>query len=74
MDWRKSSFCAANECIEVASWRKSSHSSGGSCVEAGHGPGVIGVRDSTLNESPVLEFPAAKWAAFTASLKARLPA
>lgn len=73
MKWRRSSFCAASECIEVASWRKSTHSAGnGACVEAGHGLGVVGVRDSTLGEaSPVLEFPAAAWRVFAASLKDR---
>ena len=52
MKYRKASFCASRECVEVAS-------------EAGNvfvkGPG----------DSPVLVFPAAGWAAFTAALKIR---
>ena len=52
-------------------WRKSSYSASQNCVEAGHGSGVVGIRDSTLDGSPVLVFPAAAWRAFTASLKAR---
>lgn len=68
--WRRSSYCTASECVEAASWRKSTHSIDGACVEAGHGPGVVGVRDSQLGDrSPVLEFSAGTWAAFVAALK-----
>ena len=69
--WRTSSFCTASECVEAASWRKSTHSGyNGNCVEAGHGPGVVGVRDSQLGDvSPVLEFGTAAWVAFVASVK-----
>lgn len=68
--WRTSSWCDGGQCIEAASWRKSARSMGNECVEAGHGPGVVGVRDSALEQSPVLEFPAGAWAAFTAAVKA----
>ena len=76
--WRKSSHCTpsldcdAGNCVEAASWRKSTRSGhNGNCVEAGHGPGVVGVRDSQLKGgSPVLEFTPAAWTAFTARLKA----
>lgn len=54
----------------AGNWRKSSHSGTGNCVEAGHGPGVVGVRDSALEQSPVLKFGPAAWVAFTAALKA----
>lgn len=69
--WRRSSYCTASECVEAASWRKSTHSGyNGNCVEAGHGPCVVGVRDSQLGDrSPVLEFSAGTWAAFVAALK-----
>ena len=69
--WRKSTYSANNgACVEAASWRKSTHSASGECVEAGHGAGVVGVRDSQMGDaSPVLEFSPAAWRAFTASLK-----
>ena len=58
----------------MSGWRKSSHSTATNCIEAGTGPGVVGVRDSALIRaglpSPVLEFTAAAWSAFTSALKA----
>ena len=68
--WRKSSRCEGGACVEAASWRKSSRSISNDCVEAGHGPGVVGVRDSAMEASPVLEFTPGAWRAFTATLKA----
>lgn len=72
--WRKASYSnSQGACVETASWRKSTRSDYGSsiaCVEAGHGPGVVGVRDSQLGRaSLVLEFSPAAWARFTASLR-----
>lgn len=73
--WFKSSYSnSQGACVETASFRKSTFCAGASamheCVEAGHGPGVVGVRDSQLGAaSLVLEFPAGAWAAFTAGLK-----
>jgi Domain of unknown function (DUF397) len=54
MDWRKSSYSGAN---------------GGSCVEVASsaGEGVL-VRDTTNRDGGTLEFSAAGWLAFTASL------
>jgi hypothetical protein len=69
--WRKSSRSGYNgDCIEVGAWRKSSHSGTGNCVEVGDGQAVVGVRDSKMEQSPVLAFPGAAWKAFTATLKA----
>ena len=52
-------------------WRKSSYSANnGACVEAGTGPGVVGVRDSALPGSPVLEFSSEEWRRFLAAVKA----
>jgi hypothetical protein len=48
-------------------WRKSSYSfSNGQCAEVGQDGAVVGVRDSKDPDGPVLAFPAAAWAAFTA--------
>lgn len=57
----------------MGGWRKSSWSANsGNCVEVGHGDGIIVVRDSGLEDaSPVLEFRADAWRAFTAALKGR---
>lgn len=75
-NWRKSRYSGptGGNCVEAASFRKSSYSGGCSamheCVEAGHGPGVVGVRDTKdRGHGPVLEFSPAAWRAFTAGLK-----
>ncbi|MGQ4388759.1 DUF397 domain-containing protein [Streptomyces sp. SAS_270] len=76
--WRKSSHSsgdAGEECIEVAydfigaaQWRKSSHSGGSggeACVEVADGlPGVVPVRDSKVQDGPVLLIGAPAWTAF----------
>lgn len=68
--WRKSGHSESGNCTEVAAWRKSAHSEGSNCTEAGHGQGVVGVRDSKLGEaSPVLEFTPLAWQAFTRRLR-----
>lgn len=70
-DWRKSSHSFSNgNCAEVAAWRKPSASMGNECVEVGQDGTVVAVRDTKLREhSPVLAFPAAAWAEFTARVK-----
>lgn len=53
-----------------AVWRKSTRSggNGGDCVEAATNlPGIVAVRDSKDRVGPMLTFPAAAWAAFTAA-------
>jgi hypothetical protein len=53
-------------------WRTSSHSNGGSdtCVEAGHVPGAVLVRDTTLRGGgPVLRVSPAAWQRFTRALR-----
>ncbi|MGW0659032.1 DUF397 domain-containing protein [Streptodolium elevatio] len=70
--WRKSSYSSSDggECVEVATWRKSSYSNneGGMCVEvAPIADTLTGVRDSKVPDSPHLEFPAARWAAFVSA-------
>ena len=68
--WRKSSRSNSGACVEVGSWRKPRRSGGtGACVEVGHGPAVIGVRDSQDPDGAMLVFDGEAWAAFTASLE-----
>lgn len=51
-------------------FRKSSFSTGGNCVAIGRTPdGAIGVRRSTPDNSPVIEFSDAEWAAFVKGVK-----
>ena len=74
--WRKSSYSAGANCVEVA-WRKSSHSTAnGHCTEVAVLPGpvpdagyVIAVRDSKDPDGPVLSFTPADWHTFTDGLK-----
>jgi Domain of unknown function (DUF397) len=76
MNWRTASYSLSNgHCVEAASWRTASYSgaNGGACVEAGHGAGVVGVRDTRQAGEPertMIEFSASAWAAFTSSLRA----
>jgi hypothetical protein len=69
--WRKSSASNfSGNCAEIAAWRKSSRSNGTNCAEVGQAEiPVIGVRDSKLEHSPVLAFPAAAWERFTAPIR-----
>jgi len=53
--------------LHSARWRKSSYSNadGGDCVEVADGlPGIVPVRDSKVQEGPVLVVSAGAWAAF----------
>jgi hypothetical protein len=54
-----------------AGWRKSSRSSDANhCVEAGHVPGAVLVRDTTMNSTGlVLRVTPAAWGRFTATLR-----
>lgn len=57
--------------LSSALWRKSSYSngSGGDCVEIADGlPGVIPVRDSKLQDGPVLLITPTAWTTFIATL------
>jgi hypothetical protein len=68
--WRKSTFPASGNCVEVGEdFRKSSHSvNNGECVEAGSTPGTVLVRDTADRGGPFLSFPAGAWARFTARI------
>lgn len=69
--WRKSTFCAGGECLQVRAWRKSRRSVGnGACTEVGQHDHGVAVRDSADPSGPVLALTAASWLAFTAALKA----
>ena len=53
-------------------WRTSSYSkANGNCAEVAVSAAGVLVRDSHDPDGPVLKFPAAKWAAFTAAVKDR---
>ncbi|MEV7198929.1 DUF397 domain-containing protein [Streptomyces griseoluteus] len=56
-----------------ALWRKSSYSGGSggeSCVEVADGvPGVVPVRDSKVQDSPVLLLSASAWANFVDGIR-----
>jgi hypothetical protein len=57
--------------LSFALWRKSSYSngSGGDCVEVAVGiPGVIPVRDSKLQDGPILLITPTAWSTFIATL------
>ncbi|MFI6471920.1 DUF397 domain-containing protein [Streptomyces sp. NPDC050516] len=58
--------------LSSASWFKSSYSNGdgGDCVEMANGlPDLVPVRDSKVQEGPVLLFRASSWAAFVQQVK-----
>jgi hypothetical protein len=63
---------SSNDNALSANWRKASYSNAqASCVEAGTVPGVVLIRDTTLNgRGPVLRVTPANWKRFTASIKA----
>ncbi|MER7723546.1 DUF397 domain-containing protein [Streptomyces sp. NPDC096323] len=80
--WRKSSYSGSSggECVECtvaggAAWRKSSHSgtSGGDCVEvaAGGSCGSVPVRDSKVQDGPVVVIGAVAWQGFVDSLRVK---
>jgi hypothetical protein len=68
--WRKSSASSANDgCAEVASRTSTNSAANGSCVAA-TAKRIVGVRDTKLPDSPVLEFSAEAWQSFTSRIKA----
>ena len=55
---------------EVSRWRKSSYSGPVSnCVEVGFGESSVGVRDTKVRESAILEFSAERWKDFLRTLR-----
>ncbi|MFG2481833.1 DUF397 domain-containing protein [Streptomyces virginiae] len=70
LKWFKSSYSGSEggQCLEVAvAWHKSSYSGGDgdACVEIATGPDTVHVRDSKVQEGPVLDLAPASWAALT---------
>lgn len=60
--------------FSAARWRKSSYTNGdnGNCVEVADGlNGIVPVRDSKIEDGPVLVIAAAAWASFVDEVKAR---
>lgn len=62
-NWRKSSFCGSDACVEVE-FRRSSFCGESSCVE------VVRVRDGKQTFGHILEFTVDEWSAFVAGVKA----
>jgi hypothetical protein len=68
-NWRKSTHSAVGNCVAAASWRKARASvHNNACVEAGHGAGVIGIRD-TQDPSLVLEVSPAAWRGLVTAIR-----
>lgn len=70
LTWFKSSYSGSEggQCLEVAiAWRKSTYSAseGGACVEVATCPGTVHVRDSKVQDGPVLDLTPAAWATLT---------
>ncbi|MFD5620884.1 DUF397 domain-containing protein [Streptomyces yangpuensis] len=70
LKWFKSSYSGSEggACLEVAvGWRKSSYSGsdGDACLEVATGPDTVHVRDSKVQDGPVLALAPASWAALT---------
>ncbi|WKD33284.1 DUF397 domain-containing protein [Streptomyces xanthophaeus] len=73
LKWFKSSYSGdeGGACLEVAvAWHKSSYSGseGGQCVEVAASATQIHVRDSKVQDGPVLDLAPTSWAALTAWL------
>ncbi|MGW1772192.1 DUF397 domain-containing protein [Streptomyces sp. NPDC002104] len=67
-------MAAMHDDLSAARWRTSSYSTAteGLCVEVADGiPGLVPVRDSKVQDGPVLMVGATAWAGFVAELKAR---
>ncbi|MFF5487497.1 DUF397 domain-containing protein [Streptomyces virginiae] len=72
LKWFKSSYSGGDgdACLEVAvAWRKSSYSGsgsdGGQCVEIATCTDTVHVRDSKVQDGPILALAPASWAALT---------
>jgi Domain of unknown function (DUF397) len=61
----------SSDATPATGWRKSSRcGAGGSCVEVAVGQAAVGMRDSKLENSPVLTFTAAAWRGFLSDVRA----
>jgi hypothetical protein len=66
--WRKSSWSADENCVEVAYWRKSSRSAHDNCVEVGLGAGVVALRDTKNRGGGHLVLPEVAWRPFVVAV------
>ncbi|MFJ8229032.1 DUF397 domain-containing protein [Streptomyces sp. NPDC094448] len=69
MIWFKSSYSGdeGGDCVEIAyEWRKSSYSGsqGGDCVEIAAHHAAVHIRDSKVQDGPMLTVAPAAWKAF----------
>ncbi len=70
LTWFKSSYSGGDgdACLEVAvGWHKSSYSGseGGACLEVATGPDTVHIRDSKVQDGPILALAPTSWAALT---------
>ncbi|MFD6888492.1 DUF397 domain-containing protein [Streptomyces sp. NPDC059957] len=70
LKWFKSSYSSSDgdQCLEVAiAWHKSTYSSGtdAACVEVATCPDTVHVRDSKVQNGPVLDLTPSAWATLT---------
>jgi hypothetical protein len=71
LNWFKSSFSAAGNCLEAAFKKASFSAHNGGCVEAAlSSAGGVLVRDTKDRSKPAHEFTAGEWDAFVKGVKA----
>jgi hypothetical protein len=71
LTWFKSSFSAANNCLEIAFKKSSFSTHNGACVEAAlSGAGTVFVRDTKDRSKPAHEYTYDEWDAFIQGAKA----
>jgi hypothetical protein len=57
---------------ETSLWRKASYSVGnGACVEVSSANSSILIRDSTIHDGPIVQYPAETWRSFLLKIKGR---
>jgi hypothetical protein len=55
--------------VNNVTWRRSTRCSNGACVQVAETSGAVLVRDSKLDQSPILRFDTAAWGEFLVAVK-----